>query len=432
MQNAAGVVADAPPMPFRRRLKSIFGGTVGNLVEWYDWFAYSAFALYFAPVFFPQESATAQLLSTAAVFAVGFLMRPVGGWLLGLYADRRGRKAALTLSVTMMCGGSLLIALAPPYAAIGAAAPAILLFARLVQGLSVGGEYGASATYISEMADRGHRGFWSSFQFVTLILGQLLALAVLILLQATLSEAALQGWGWRIPFLIGAAAAVSALWLRRSIDETEAFEHARKVSSLRELAKHPTGVALCFELTVGGALAFYAYTTYMQKFLVGTAGFSRPEATATMAIALVAYMVMQPIGGWLSDHIGRRTLLLGFGALGAVATVPAMTALSSAAGPAQALPLIILLLAILTGYTAVSAISKAELFPAEVRALGVGFPYAVANAIFGGTAEYVALWFKQAGRESWFFWYVAAGCAVALVFAVVMRDTRARSLIIED
>ena len=166
-----------------RRLKNIVGGSAGNLVEWFDWFAYAAFTVYFAPVFFPKGEPTAQLLSTAAIFAVGFLMRPVGAWVMGVYADRKGRKAGLTLSVSLMCAGSLIIACTPGHATIGLAAPALLLFARMMQGLSVGGEYGSSATYLSEMATAKHRGFWSSFQYVTLISGQLLALMLLIVLQ---------------------------------------------------------------------------------------------------------------------------------------------------------------------------------------------------------------------------------------------------------
>ncbi len=216
--------ADTATPPPRHRLRSILGGSAGNLVEWYDWYAYSAFTLYFAPHFFPKGDQTAQLLNAAAVFAVGFLMRPVGGWLMGIYGDRYGRKAGLTLSVTLMCAGSLLIAVTPGYATIGVAAPALLVLARLMQGISVGGEYGASATYLSEMAGKRHRGFWSSFQYVTLISGQLVALLVLLVLQSMLSEAALDAWGWRIPFLIGGVLAVIVFWLRRRLAETESFE----------------------------------------------------------------------------------------------------------------------------------------------------------------------------------------------------------------
>lgn len=211
-----------------RRLKAILGGSAGNLVEWYDWYAYSAFSLYFSAAFFPTGDATAQLLNTAGIFALGFLMRPIGGWLFGTLADRVGRKRAMTLSVLLMSLGSLLIACIPIYATIGLAAPAVLLLARLLQGLSVGGEYGVSATYLSEMATPDRRGFYSSFQYVTLIGGQLIALGIQLILQKLLlTEDQLHDWGWRIPFVIGAILSVVALYLRRHLDETQAFSTLR-------------------------------------------------------------------------------------------------------------------------------------------------------------------------------------------------------------
>src|SRR6195952_3421027 len=207
-----------------KRLKSIVGGSAGNLVEWYDFYTYSVLTIYFAPSFFPKADQTAQLLSAAAIFAVGFLMRPVGAWVMGVYGDRHGRKAGLALSVALMCVGSLIIALSPTYAQAGVAAPLLLVLARMLQGLSVGGEYGASATYLSEMATKKHRGFYSSFQYVTLIMGQLLALSVLVLLQRYfLSAAQLHAWGWRIPFDIGAVLAVTVMYLRRSLHESVAI-----------------------------------------------------------------------------------------------------------------------------------------------------------------------------------------------------------------
>ena len=310
------------------RLRSIFGGSVGNLVEWYDWYVYSAFSLYFAKAFFPPASQTAQLLNAAAVFAVGFLMRPVGGWLLGRYGDRKGRRAALTTSVLLMCAGSLLIALTPGYATIGVAAPALLVFARLLQGLSVGGEYGASATYLSEMAGETHRGFWSSFQYVTLIMGQLLALGVLLVLQRTLDAPQLDAWGWRIPFVIGAMCAVVAVRLRSGLEETTAFKassasrHGAPVSSIRALLQHPRAVATVIGLTAGGTVAFYTFTTYAQKFLVNTAGFTKADATLISAASLAVFMVVQPLVGGLSDIVGRRPVLTTFAVLGSLGTVP--------------------------------------------------------------------------------------------------------------
>ena len=419
--------------PNLRRLKSIFGGSVGNLVEWYDWYVYSAFSLYFAKAFFPSGDATAQLLNTAAVFAVGFLMRPIGGWLMGWYADRQGRKQALTVSVLLMCLGSLLIALTPGYARIGVAAPCILVFARLLQGLSVGGEYGTSATYLSEMADAPRRGFWSSFQYVTLIMGQLLALAVLVLLQRVfLSQAELEDWGWRIPFVIGALCAVVGLYLRRGIEETADFEKSKKARArggLKELLRHPRQVLTVIGLTMGGTVAFYTYTTYMQKFLVNTVGLTKDSATAINAATLFIYMLLQPVVGALSDRIGRRPVLMAFGVLGTLSTVPLLTALSQTHDPFTAFGLILAALVIVSGYTAINAVVKAELFPADVRALGVGLPYAIAVSVFGGSAEYLALWFKARGYESAFYWYVTACIFASLLVYAGMRDTRDHSRI---
>src|SRR6476661_3088337 len=418
------------------RLRNIIGGSAGNLVEWYDWYAYAAFTLYFAPVFFPKGDSTAQLLSTAAIFAVGFFMRPIGAWVMGVYSDRKGRKAGLTLSVTLMCTGSLIIACTPGYASIGVAAPALLLFARMLQGLSVGGEYGSSATYLSEMATAKHRGFWSSFQYVTLISGQLLALLLLILLQHTMDEADLKAWGWRIPFFVGAALAVVVFWLRRRLDETRAFEGdistAPKSSALLLIMKHPREALLVLGLTAGGTLAFYAYTTYLQKFLVNTTGFSKDTATQISAAALFVFMCLQPAVGALSDRIGRKPVMIAFGVSGVLLTVPIMTALATADSPFIAFLLAMTSLVIVSGYTAINAVVKAELFPAHIRALGVALPYAIANAAFGGTAEYVALWFKSNGMESAFFWYVTGMIGVSLLVYLFMRDTKHRSLIVHQ
>lgn len=423
--------------PRHSRLRSILGGSAGNLVEWYDWYAYSAFTLYFAHAFFPKGDRTAQLLSAAAVFAVGFLMRPIGGWLMGVYADRKGRKAGLTLSVSLMCGGSLAIAVTPTYAQIGALAPLILVLARMAQGLSLGGEYGASATYLSEMAGRRHRGFWSSFQYVTLIAGQLTALALLLALQAVLTEAQIDAWGWRIPFAIGGVLAVVVFWIRRRLAETQSFENARAAEApasgaLTLFRDHPREAFTVMALTAGGTLAFYAYSIYMQKFLANTSGFSRETASAIMTAALFVFMCVQPLAGALSDRIGRKPLMVGFGVLGLVFTWPIFTALETVRDPWLAFALVLASLLIVTGYTSINAVVKAELFPAHIRALGVAFPYALANTLFGGTAEYVALWFKQAGVERGFYIYVAALIGLSLIVYVRMRDTRDHSRIVED
>ena len=421
----------------RHRLKSIIGGSTGNLVEWFDWYVYSAFTLYFAPHFFPSENRTAQLLSAAAVFAVGFVMRPIGAWVMGIYADRKGRKSGLTLSVTLMCLGSLIIAVTPGYATIGLAAPALLVLARLMQGLSVGGEYGASATYLSEMAGKDRRGFFSSFQYVTLISGQLLAICVLLILQATMTEAALDEWGWRIPFALGAVLAVVVFYIRRGLAETKSFQNAKKEGApksglIQLFTKHPKETLTVMLLTAGGTLAFYAYSIYMQKFLVNTSGFSREVASQINAVTLFIFMLLQPVAGGLSDRIGRKPLMVAFGIAGVLFTYPIFSTLEKTRDPMVAGALVMAALIIVTGYTSINAVVKAELFPAHIRALGVALPYALANTIFGGTAESVALLFKRSGFEQGFYWYVTAMIGISLIVYLRMRDTGKNSQIIED
>lgn len=418
-----------------KRIRAIVSGSIGNLVEWYDWYAYAAFSLYFAPVFFPGKDATANLLQTAGIFAVGFLMRPIGGWLFGSLADRKGRKWAMTLSVLIMSFGSLMIAVTPSYNQIGIAAPVLLLLARLLQGLSVGGEYGTAATYLSEMAGKGRRGFFSSFQYVTLIGGQLVALGIQLILQNLfLTNEQMHSWGWRIPFFIGALLSLVAFYLRRNMEETADFEKSKHASneqkgSLTELLHHPKAVATVVGLTLGGTIAFYTYTTYMQKFLVNTVHLSKAESTQLTFASLFIYALLQPLFGALSDRIGRRPLLIGFGILGTLLTVPILTMLSHTTDLFTIFLLMMAALLIVSGYTSINAVVKAELFPAKIRALGVGFPYSVTVALFGGTAEYLALWFKNAGNETGYYWYTTACIFISLLVYVFMKDTKKTSLI---
>lgn len=407
----------------RRRVWAIIGASSGNLVEWFDFYVYSFCSLYFAHIFFPAGNTTTQLLQTAGVFAAGFLMRPIGGWLFGRIADRRGRKTSMLISVCMMCFGSLVIACLPGYDAIGTWAPALLLLARLFQGLSVGGEYGTSATYMSEVAVEGRKGFYASFQYVTLIGGQLLALLVVVILQQVLDNEALRSWGWRIPFAIGAVLAIVALWLRRQLDETSQQEvrTLKEAGSMKGLWRNRKAFLMVLGFTAAGSLTFYTFTTYMQKYLVNTAGMHANVASVIMTVALFVFMLLQPAIGALSDKIGRRTSMLIFGGMATLCTVPVLSALHSVTSPYAAFGLVMVALVIVSFYTSISGILKAEMFPAQVRALGVGLSYAVANALFGGSAEYVALSLKSVGFETAFFWYVTVMGAIAFLVSLKLH-----------
>ena len=407
----------------RRRVWAIVGASSGNLVEWFDFYVYSFCSLYFAHIFFPSGNTTTQLLQTAGVFAAGFLMRPIGGWIFGYIADKHGRKKSMLISVCMMCAGSLVIACLPGYEVIGTWAPALLLLARLFQGLSVGGEYGTSATYMSEVAVEGKKGFYAAFQYVTLIGGQLMALLVVVILQHTMSSENLYEWGWRIPFAIGAVLAIVALWLRRQLDETSQQEtrSMKEAGSMKGLWRNRKAFLMVVGFTAGGSLCFYTFTTYMQKYLVNTAGMHTNVASAIMTVALFVFMLLQPLFGALSDKIGRRASMLCFGALAALFTVPILSALQNVTSPYAAFALVMCALLIVSFYTSISGILKAEMFPAQVRALGVGLSYAVANALFGGSAEYVALSLKSVGIESAFFWYVTAMGALAFVISLMLH-----------
>jgi MFS transporter, MHS family, dicarboxylic acid transporter PcaT len=405
----------------RARIGAIIAASSGNLVEWFDFYIYAFCSIYFAPAFFPAADRTTQLLATAGLFAAGFLMRPIGGWLFGRMADRHGRRGALVLSVLTMCAGSLAIACLPTYAAIGAWAPFLLMLARMVQGFALGGEYGTAATYMSEISMEGRRGFFSSFQYVTLIGGQLLASLVVVVLQHSFGEAALKAWVWRIPFVLGAVAALAALVARLRLQETAGHgaRDSKQAGSLIALLRdHPRAFLSVLGFTAGGSLVFYTFTTYMQKFLVNSAGFSIATASDVMTVCLFVFMCLQPVMGALSDRIGRRSNMLIFSLGGVFLTVPLVTLLHGATSPLVAGLLITLALALVSFYTSISGIIKAEMFPIQVRALGVSFAYALANAVFGGSAESVALLCVKFGHEGAFYWYVTAMMGVVFVVSL--------------
>ncbi|MCZ2328645.1 MFS family transporter [Bartonella sp. F02] len=420
----------------RKRVFSIISSASGNLVEWYDFYVYSFTSIYFASQFFPSNGdVIAQLLKAAGVFFIGFLMRPIGGWLFGFIADRYGRKRSMLISVFMMCSGSFLIAILPTYETIGVTAAFLLLLLRMLQGLSVGGEYGTTATYMSEIALKNHRGFFSSFQYTTLIGGQLLASLVIFILALYLTEDQLKSWGWRIPFAIGGLAAIVAIYLRRSLHETttkEARSKAQAGSIAELLRNHRKAFFLVIGFTAGGSLTFYTYTTYMQKYLITTAGFDKHTATTIMTAALFVFMLIQPAFGALADKIGTRNSLLIWSSLAIFSTIPGLKIIGSTDNMWVALSVIVGMLCVISFYTSISGIVKAEMFPASIRAIGVGLSYAIANALFGGSAESVALGLKEMGYESTFYVYITCMMIIAFIAVLMMPDARKTGYLQKD
>ncbi|MBT2526019.1 MFS transporter [Streptomyces sp. ISL-99] len=401
--------------PARRPVRQLFAASVGNAVEWYDWYAYTFLATYIAGQIFPKGSGNSlvPLLSTFAVFAVGFFMRPVGGLLMGAVADRHGRRAALTLTILLMGGSSLLVGLTPTYASAGVLAPVVLVTARLLQGLSVGGEFAASTTFLVESAGPGRRGLFSSFQYVSTTTGQLAASGIAAALVAGLSEGAMEGWGWRVPFVVGAALSLVGFWIRRGAQETLATEHAHKPRPglFDALRHHPRQSLLICGITAGGTIAYYTWTSYLPTYAELNAGIAKSDALLAGTISLAFFALLQPVGGLLSDRYGRKPLLLFFGIGFALLSVPLLRAVN---GSFTSLLLVQCAgMVLLTGFTSISAAVNAEIFPARVRAAGIGFPYSLTVALFGGTAPYVGTLFKELGRPGLFPWYVAALCLVS-------------------
>ncbi|MBC2644101.1 MULTISPECIES: MFS transporter [unclassified Rhodococcus (in: high G+C Gram-positive bacteria)] len=412
------------PTSTRRAVLNTMKGSAGNLVEWYDVYIYTVFATYFEAQFFDENEANSTLY-IYAIFAVTFVMRPIGSWFFGRFADRRGRKAALMLSITIMSSCSFVVAVMPTRDVIGYWAAVILVLARLVQGFATGGEYGTSATYMSEAATANRRGFLSSFQYVTLVGGHVLAQFTLLVALSVLDVEALHDWGWRIGFFIGGLAALVVLWIRRSMDESLSESHLKAIragedrtaGSLTALfTEHWRPLLLVFLITAGGTVAFYTYSVNAPAIVKSTFGDDRAlTATWINLLSLILLLLLQPVGGLVSDRVGRKPLLIFFGVGGVFYTYVLLTFLPRTTSPLSAFALVAVGYVILTGYTSINAIVKAELFPADVRALGVGLGYALANSVFGGTAPVLFQAAKSAGHVGWFIFYVTVVIVVSLL-----------------
>lgn len=408
--------------------------SVGNVVEWYDWYAYTFLSIYFAEqVFAKSDNPLLPLLSALAIFAVGFFFRPLGGLLVGAFADRYGRKAAMTFTIILMGAGSLLLAVTPTYAAAGVLAPIILTLARLIQGLSVGGEFAAATTFLVESAPPGRRGLFSSFQYVSTTIGQLLASGLAAVLATSLSKADMSSYGWRIPFVIGAVISLVGLWIRKGADETSAVAAEIKEGKVRrpslfEFFKvYPSKAFTIIGITVAGTVAYYTWTSFLPTYAQLTVGFDKAESLTVGTISLVFFMVLQPLLGMLSDKIGRRPMLIAFGVAFVVLPVPLLNALSNSF--ASLLLIQCAGMVFLGCFTSVSAAVNSELFPTRVRASGAGFPYSLTVAIFGGTAPLIGTYLKDVGNPELFPWYMSALALVStLVYVFVLKETKDQPL----
>ncbi|NEB76514.1 MFS transporter [Streptomyces sp. SID14478] len=409
-------------------VRQLLAASVGNAVEWYDWYAYTFLATYIAGQVFPKgaDNSLVPLLSTFAVFAVGFFMRPVGGLIMGAVADRHGRRAALTVTILVMGGSSLLVGITPTYAAVGVLAPVVLVLARLLQGLSVGGEFAASTTFLVESAGPGRRGLFSSFQYVSTSIGQLVASGVAALLVSTLGEDQMDGWGWRVPFLVGALLSLVGFWIRQGAQETHSAQPRQRPGLFDALRRYPRQSLLICGITAGGTLAYYTWTSYLPTYAELNTGMDKSDALLVGTVSLAFFALLQPVGGLLSDRFGRKPLLLVFGLGFAVSSVPLLHALT---GSIASLLLVQCAgMVLLTGFTSISAAVNAEVFPARVRAAGIGFPYSLTVALFGGTAPYMGTLFKEWGRSGLFPWYVAVLCLVSSAVYLRLPESAHREL----
>jgi MHS family alpha-ketoglutarate permease-like MFS transporter len=413
------------PEPARANRRSVLATLVGNVLEWYDWQAYAIFSVFFSGQFFATGSGVSALLATLAIFAVGFFFRPLGGLLLAGFTDRVGRRQGLVLSVLLMAAGSLLIAVCPTYALVGPFAPALLLVARILQGLSTGGEFATSASYLSEIAPASRRGLVTSFFYVSNVVGTLLATVLGSVLVGTLGTPAVRDWAWRLPFLFGALLALVALYLRVRLVESPAFSAQRQHPgrpTVRAFSEHPGAVAKVVGFTVGGTVAYYTFAVYLPSYAQQVHRVSTSSALwASIAAQLILIAVLPPLGA-LSDRIGRRPLLIGFGVGFVLLSVP-LFALMSSSGWSLFVAMTIGLV-LFAGYGSVAPVAMAELFPTSVRTAGIGLAYALTVAVFGGTAPYLVTALSQAGHGGIFPWYLALTCLVTLVVSVLTRETR--------
>lgn len=409
-------------------VRQIAASGVGNAVEWYDWYIYSFLAVNFSGQIFHSGSQAASLLGAFAVFAVSFLLRPIGGLLAGNLADRIGRKNTLALTIMAMGLGSLIVGLTPTYETAGLWSPIILVLGRLVSGLSVGGEFAANTVFLVESAPVNRRGFFASFQYVSTTAGQLVASGLAALLVLQLNDDDMAAWGWRVAFIFGAVLSVIGLWIRRGAEETLAAPaKAERPRLFDALVKYPRQSLLIVGVTIGGTITYYTWTTYLPTYAGANGTLGQGTLLLISTISLFFFMLIQPVVGTFSDRVGRKPVLIAFAAVFAVGIVPGLK-LVSVSGFWGTLAVVLFGMLVLSGYTSIGAAINAEIIPTHVRAAGIGFTYSVAVALFGGTAPFMGTLFASWGNPGLFGWYVAVLAAASLVVYLFLPETAHKPL----
>jgi len=421
---------DGAKASHRLPIRTLVAASVGNAVEWYDWTIYATFSIYFATQIFSAENESLAFILTFTTYALAFFFRPLGGFLLGRYADLKGRKQAMLLTIMLMAGGSLVIAILPTYAAVGWLAPILLLLARIAQGMSLGGEVSSASAYLAEIAPPNRRGRYSSFFYISTGIAVLLASLLGASLASTLADDQLASWGWRIPFLIGAALGLVGLWMRRDMAETKQFEkNVDKAKAIKNplmltLSEYPKSVAQLIGLTLLSTLCYYTFFSALTPFAVKGNGLDDSIVFWALSIATALFVVLQYPFGWTADHFGRKPQLLVWSGAIALLIVPVSALIHPEAGFGSVLLVFCFGLGLYAMKSSIAPAIMSELFPTRLRGLGIGAWYNLTVALFGGTAPLVIQWLSNVGHSNWFFWYVAVGAAVAFVATLTLHETK--------
>jgi MHS family alpha-ketoglutarate permease-like MFS transporter len=414
----------------RLPVRTLIAASVGNAVEWYDWTVFATFSIYFATQIFSASNESLAFIGTFATYAIAFFFRPLGGMVLGRYADLRGRKQAMLLTIALMAGGSFVISVLPTYAQVGWLAPILLLLARVAQGMSLGGEVSNASAYLAEIAPADRRGRYSSFFYISTGSAVLVASLLGALLASSLNDDQLAAWGWRLPFFVGGLLGLVGVWLRRDMAETEQFEEnkvkaeAIKNPLLMTLRDHPKAVAQLIGFTLLSTLCYYTFFSALTPFAVKQQKLDDGMVFWALSIATALFVVLQYPFGWTADRFGRKPQMLVWSGLIALLIVP----MSKLIAPGASFGAVLLVFCFGLGlYAMLASIAPAimsELFPTELRGLGIGAWYNLTVAVFGGTAPLVIQWLGDAGHSSWFFWYVAVGAVVAFVATLSLPETK--------